>query len=175
MKKYIGLIFILVLPYIFAIGMGGVLFFDGKIMETVFGSFPNFLLFVAGMFLLALLATVVTASLAVIRKWDAAEVAKVNMMVKVLQIPSYILIFIEGVYFSISMMLLTPVAGILFVIFDCAVIVMTGITGAAAVYRVQREEKIDKGMAVMLGIGQFIFCIDVICAIAVYIMAGKKK
>ncbi|MBQ6795452.1 MAG: hypothetical protein IJO83_04830 [Clostridia bacterium] len=175
MKKYIGLIFPLILPYVFLLGMGGILFFDGKIIDEVFGNFPNFILLVIGIFLLALIATIVTATLAVVRKWDGREIAKANMIVKLLQIPAYILIFAEGVYFSLSMMLLTPVAGMLFVLFDCAVVFMTGVIGAVAAAGCCREYGLDKKFAIILGIGQFIFCVDVVCAVLVFLSAGKSR
>lgn len=175
MKKYIGLIFPLILPYVFLLGMGGILFFDGKIIEGVFGNFPNFVLFVIGLFLLALIAVIVTATLAIARKWDGREVAKANMIVKLLQIPAYILIFAEGVYFSFSMMLLTPVAGVLFMLFDCTVIFMTGSIGAIATVRCYKEYGLDKKFAIILGIGQFIFCVDVVCAVLVFLSAGKSR
>ncbi len=176
MKKYIGLIFPFVLPYVFLLGMGGILFFDGKFFEVIFnGRFDIFLIGLGGLLVLSLLSTLVTAILAVTRQWDGRELSKVNMIVKILQIPAYILIFAEGLYFSFAMILLTPVAAILFVLFDCAVIGMTGIIGAAATVRCYKEYGLDKAFAVILGLGQFIFCVDIACAVLVFVSTGKKR
>ncbi len=176
MKKYIGLIFPLILPYLFVLGIGGTLFFNGVIFEKVFGNFPNFVFWLAIVLLLALIATVTTAILAIKRQWSAKEVATANMIVKILQIPAYVLIFFEGIYFSMAMMLLTQILGIIFVIFDIIVIFMTGIMGAVAAWRTYKECNTDKTVTVILGIGQFIFCVDIIFSILLFLASrsGRK-
>lgn len=174
-KKYIGLIFTLALPYIFALGMGGTMLFNGVVFEKVFGNFPNFVFLLVIVLLLALIATVITAVLAVKRQWSAKEVAGANMTVKILQIPAYVLIFIEGIYFSAATMLMTPVAGILFVIFDGIVIFMTGIMGAVAAWRCYKENKADKTASVILGVSQFIFCVDILFAVMLFAVSANRR
>lgn len=175
MKKYIGLIFPLILPYVFVLGMYGTLFFDGVILEKVFGEFPRFLLILAMILVLALLSTGITAIVAIKNRWEAEEVAKINMLVKILQIPAYVLIFVFAIFFSLGMILLTPLAGLIYILFDCAVIFMTGVIGAAAAWRCYRENASDGTVTLILAIGQFIFCIDIVCAVVLYIMAGNKR
>ena len=176
MKKYFGLIFPMLLPYVFVLGMGGILFFDGKIFDAVFNRrFDIFLMLLGGLLIVSLLSVLVTAVCAVGRKWDASEILKANMIVKILQIPAYVLIFISGIKFSLSMILMTPLAGILFVIFDCMVIFLTGVVGSVALWRCYKENLIDKKLMLVFAISQFIFCVDVVCAIALFMMVKNRR
>ena len=174
-KKYIGLVFPLLLPYAFVFGMGGIVLVDGRIFERVFnGRFDIFLMCICGLLVLSMALTIVTAIVAIAGKWSAEEVAKAGMTVKLLHIPAYILIFMVGIWICVGMVI-APFMGILFLLFDCMVIFMTGIIGAAAAWRGYKEGTLNRTEMLLLAAGQFIFCVDVICVVVLYIMTGKKR
>lgn len=94
------------------------------------------------------------------------------MVVKLIQIPAYLAIFVLGVLFFIS--IFTYVFSIFFILYDAAAILLTGLIGVAAVIRAHAEGRATDAFAVINGILQFIFCVDVVSSIVVYVRARKK-
>lgn len=103
--------------------------------------------------------------------WSARELAHVNMLVKLIQIPAYILIFVAGVACLVT--IFTVGISIALILLDCFSIGMTGLLGVAAFRNMRREGKISSTKQVVCSIGSFIFCVDVILAIVGY--RGSKS
>lgn len=61
-----------------------------------------------------------------------------------------------------------------FVLFDCITIFLTGLVGLTANLRVYKERKCSGSFAALNSVCQFIFCIDVISAVVVYICSRKE-
>ena len=99
-------------------------------------------------------------------KWNARELARVNMLVKLIQIPAYILIFLAGIACLITIFTMGISVALIFL--DGFCIGMTGLLGIAAFRNMQREGRISQTQQVFYSIGSFIFCVDVILAIAGY-------
>ena len=72
------------------------------------------------------------------------------------------------------MTIFTYAFSIFFVIFDCLTIFLTGLIGVSAVARCYADCKISKPFAIVNGFLQFVFCIDVISAIIVFIKSKAK-
>lgn len=99
-------------------------------------------------------------------KWNARELAGVNMLAKLLQIPAYIFNFLAGIACLITIFSMGISVALIFL--DGFCIGMTGLLGIAAFHNMQREGRISKKQAVVYSIGSFIFCVDVILAIVGY-------
>lgn len=129
---------------------------------------------IGGVFLIGLLciaATVAAIVLAVRKSWDALPIAKTVMIIKLIQIPAYVAIFALGAIFFVTVWLF--VVALLFVVLDAVVILMTGGLGATAAFRGYREEKLSKSQAVVLGLLQFVYCVDVVASIVLFVKLRK--
>lgn len=161
MKKYIPLIFILLFPYVPIL----ILFGGGPVELLLIGT--------AVMFLLALIASVICLVCAIRNKWPAEHLALANMIIKILHIPAYLFTFVVGVFGLISVKF---IAITLFMfLFDCVIIGLSGMVALSGVIRARAEQKISTGHMVLFGISSFMFCIDVISAIILYITMKKAN
>ena len=61
-----------------------------------------------------------------------------------------------------------------FVLFDCITIFLTGRGGLTANLRIYKERKCSGSFAALNSVCQFVFCIDVISAVIVYICSRKE-
>ena len=162
---------IIIIPYyiVFLI----VCIFTG-FLENVFQNNPIFML--APFVLLWIIALVFAITLSIIsrkRKWDAQRLTRINMTIKLIQIPAYIVIFLLGLIFLIT--IFTMGFSLVFMLFDCMSILLTGIVGASAAGRCRAEGVLSTGGAVLNGILQFFFCVDIISAIIIFSMAKSVK
>ena len=107
------------------------------------------------------------------KKWDAKKVALANMIVKLIQIPAYVVTFLLGVIFILT--IFTYALSFLLVLFDCLTIILTGLTGACAAIRSYKEQKTTIAFSVANGILQFIFCADVVCSILLFVKCKTQK
>lgn len=162
-----------VLPYIF-LGALAVLFFSPQVIETAFGS--NIFLYAAAVFAYAaaaVTATVVAFVLAVVRQWDALSLAKTVMLVKLLQIPGYIAVFVLG--FCLMLSIFTYAFIILLVLFDVITLLMSGLLCTAAVIGAAREGHIPFLRSLWVVLLQFVFCADVAAAVIFYIQLKRAS
>ncbi len=106
-------------------------------------------------------------------KYTAYEVAKMNMVVKGWQIPAYIFHFLMGL-----VGMLMSVWGIAFImialIVDVLAIAFSGVNAIGCAIKLAREKIIHPAVAVLMAIGSFVFCVDVIIAV-VYVVLGKRN
>ena len=94
--------------------------------------------------------------------WSAKQLALASMIVKLAQIPAYVIWFVLGVSFF-----LFGLAAVAFIV-DVAAILFSGLVGLAAVRRCRAEGHLTREAALIHGILQFVFCADVVSAIWVY-------
>lgn len=99
-------------------------------------------------------------------KWDAQELAHTNMIVKLIQIPAYIFIFVIGLLCTV--MIFTIGISFVFMLLDALSIGMTGLFATAAFNGLKKEQKISGKMQVFCSLASFLFCADVIIAIVGY-------
>ena len=160
------------LPYI-ALGVLAIIFFSAKspvldaVMESVFRG--NMWYLVAVLLLFCLLAAALSAVYFVrsIRKeYDALQLAKCAMVVKLLQVPAYIAIFVLGVLLVLAIFTI-PFALGLFLI-DCLTLLLTGLMTVAAAINAVRQGHCKTKETVWVIILQFIFCADVVAAAVFY-------
>ena len=98
----------------------------------------------------------------------AYEAAKMNLTVKAWQIPAYIIHFIMGLGGLLMSIWGLPI--ILYaIIIDLFTIILTGINSIGCSIKMKKECK----TSILMGIGCFIYCVDIVVAIA-YVVISKK-
>lgn len=161
MKKYIFLISVLLFPYMsMALLVSGI-------------SFDKVLLGISVMFLLGFMTSIINLICAIRNKWNAEHLALENMIIKLVQIPAYVIIFVIGLS-GVVFIQFIAVSLILF-LFDCITILFSGLVALSAVIRAKAEGKIDRICTVIFIISSFVFCIDVIFAVVLYILIKMKN
>ena len=80
--------------------------------------------------------------------------------------------FVLGVLFFLT--IFTYAFSVFFVLFDCITIFLTGLVGLTANLRLYKERKCSGSFAALNSVCQFVFCIDVISAVIVYICSRKE-
>lgn len=172
MKKIIFVLPGAIFPYTLLFALYCI--FTGFLMESVFENNAFTLLFyLLVFFAVSLLGNLVFLILSIVRRWDAKKISFINMMVKLIQIPAYVLIFILGLIFMLTVF--TYAFSIFFVLFDCLAIFLSGLTGVACVVRCYAEGKASKPFSIINGILQFFFCIDVVSAVVVFIKSKVSR
>lgn len=158
MKKVIWLLPCALFPYSLFAGL--YYFLQGM------GNLGESFSFLPWMFGAAFVCNVIFLVLSMGQKWDCRKMALWNMVIKLMQIPAYLGIFLLGIV-SFSLIFTIGVAGVLF-LFDCASIFLTGMIGVGAVIRCCKSGVCRKTFSVLHGILQFVFCLDLISAILVF-------
>lgn len=102
-------------------------------------------------------------------RWAGRDLALAGMLVKLVQIPAYVL------WFAVGMMFFLFMGPVLALFVDVQAILLSGLLGLAAVLRCRAEGKLERKDAVLHGILQFIFCADVFSAVWVYRKSRKEK
>lgn len=98
--------------------------------------------------------------------WNSQELAKMNMIVKLIQIPAYLFIFVVGLL--CGMMIFTIGISFVLLVLDIFSIGMTGIFASCAFYTLKQEQKISGNMQVLYSLASFLFCVDIIIAVVGY-------
>ena len=100
------------------------------------------------------------------RAQDALALAKTAVIIKLIQIPAYILIFLLGI-----LLLITPFtaifSGLLFLI-DCLTLCLTGLITVAAAINAGKQGLLPTEQSLLLLLLQPVFCADVIAALLLY-------
>lgn len=145
----------------------GMLFFSSRmsldLMEVLFqNNIWYYLLAFLGYLLMAFGLCLGGFGLALGKKWDAASLAKTAWIVKLIQIPAYLAIFVLGVIFLTSIFLFAFT--LVLMLLDYVSILMSGMLCSAAVINGSRSGKIRLKSNIWIIVLQFIFCADVVAA-----------
>ena len=165
MKKMVPFIFIILFPYYIVFLIGSL--FNQYLMKYVFQN--NFYIGLLSFCIFGLIAFVNVIILCVNNfacKLNAVEATRINMIIKIIQIPAYLFIFVIG-----CMCLLTIfTVGISFVllILDGVSIILSGLIGVFVVRRCYADGILTRTEMVIHSILQFVFCLDVVSAIIVF-------
>ena len=130
-KLFVISVPIVLVPYLALFTLATVFFstkspFFKYIMESVFDS--NALYLIAALLLYCILTgmlSIVCFFVSIYKKWDAISLAKTAMIMKLAQVPAYVLVFALGALFVITIFTV-PISIGLFVI-DCLSVFMTGL------------------------------------------------
>jgi hypothetical protein len=136
-------------------------------METVFQNNGLYLiLLLIIIYIIALVSSIIFCIKNIMKKIISQKLLYINMVIKLIQIPAYVLIFFIGLICLFT--IFTMAISIVLMIFDGMAIFLTGLIGLAGIIRCLIENKITKKTAVIYAIFQFIFCADVITSIKIY-------
>ena len=114
------------------------------------------------LWLLGLVCALAVLGLGLWGRWSPRSMALAGMVVKLLQIPAYVIWFLVGVLLIVFM------GPILTLLVDTMTIALTGLVGLAAVARCKQAGLLTWKQAVVHGVLQFVFCADVISAVILY-------
>ncbi len=107
-------------------------------------------------------------------KYTARQTAKMNLIVKLCQIPIYIFHFLMAI-----LGLLMSVWGIGLIIVavtvDLITIILTGINALGCPIGLYKQGRISKAAAALLCIGSFVYCVDIGVAVALCCTAKKAE
>lgn len=127
-------------------------------------------------FLLLLLTSLPLSIIYAVRcvkeKAPAREIAKANMIVKLIHIPAYLAIFFIGCICFVTIFTFWFVVPL--TLFDLYLIIQTGVIGALASKQSCSEGKISSCWWVLCAISQFIYCVDVVAAIVLFVKQKSK-
>ena len=166
MKKFLLLIPVMLFPYFVMFATFSM--FNNFLEKNLFGECILYNVFaVAVLFVAALICSIITIIICSVKKVESEKLLRINLIVKLIHIPAYKAIFIFGILFSLT--IFTIGFSLAFIVFDLLTIFLSGLIGLTGIIRSRKENKLPKGLAILLGILQFIYCVDVICAVIAYL------
>lgn len=173
--KYLKMIPVILYPYIYVFILAGFLMFMSSLPEDYNDAAMLGLLIVAVIYnLYSLVIVIVNAVQGARGKMTARQAARMNLIIKGIQIPAYIMHFILG-FIGLAL----SVWGIGFILWailiDLLTILLTGISSIGCSIRMRKEGLLSTAAAILMGIGCFVYCVDVVIAIAYVVIARKRK
>jgi len=170
MKKYIIALPIFIFPYTVLFGIYCT--YTGFLMDSLFQSHGLVLLFwINIIYFIGFIYSVVYAIISLFRKNKSLELIKMNMIIKLVHIPAYILIFLLGILLFIS--IFTMGVSFYLIFLDCLTIFCSGIIGVMAIFKGTKENKVDKKYFIKYSLLQFVFCFDVFYAVHIFNKSKK--
>ncbi len=111
--------------------------------------------------------------LCITKKYDSLSIAKTAMIIKLVQIPIFVVIFILGALFFITIFTMA-VSFVMFLVDVCTVFA-TGLLTLAAVINASRSGEIPIKRSFWIIILQCIFCLDVVASVIFYIQLKRER
>ena len=146
----------------------------GNIMESIFNNNALYVLAVLIIiYVFALICTIIQVILNSISQKSSKQLLFINMIIKLVHIPAYIVIFLFGLLNLIT--IFTAGIAIVLMILDGMAIFLTGLIGLSGIIRGLLEKKLSPKNAFVYGVFQFIFCVDVISSIVLYKKIKKAE
>lgn len=165
---------IILFPYAFAGFFVAMWFCAGSEGPMMF-FYENMLLFLAVigvLMIMAIVCAVICLVLGLTGKWDSLSLAKTAMIIKLIHIPAYIVIFIWGFIFFITIWLM--IFTVVLAIVDYIILLTSTSLSLASAINSAREGKCSIKSNIWFIILQFIFCADVVTAVIFYFILKKK-
>lgn len=168
----------ILLPYLSLLALAIVFFsssnpFFASLMQSVFADNGLYLLAtLLGIALLAVVLSVLCFALSIKKEWDALSLAKTAVVVKLIQIPAYIAIFVVGLLMLITLWTI-PVALVLYLL-DGLVLILSGLLTVSSVMNAVRAGQTTYQRSWWVIVLQFVFCLDVVAAILHFRQLRKK-
>lgn len=175
MKRFLRVLPLAFYPYAYLVVILVIVVTNGSDKQDLVEDIMLYLALIYNAYVLiyVIINSFVTAS----KKYNIKTVAAMNLFVKGIQIPAYIFHFIMGM--CGMMMSVWGLGFIAFaIIIDLITIILTGINSIGCTVKMCREGAINKRQAFFMGIGCFIYCIDVVIAVIYFIKAfalSKKQ
>lgn len=165
MKKYLLRLPLIIYPYIYLLYLIAVLIITGVFNEELSDALvPALTVAVFVVFHLAVLVDTVGGAICINRAgYTAADAAKVNLTVKVSQIPAYLFHFLLG---ALGCMLSVWGFGMILyaIAVDLIAIVLSGTHALGCVVKMRREHALGTLWTVLAAAGSYIYVVDIIVA-----------
>lgn len=107
------------------------------------------------------------------RKASSSQLLFWDMILKICNIPIYILVFVIGVIMAIFILGI-PLLPFLF-LFDGLLLLPSTMYGISGLMQARKEGRISSGTAILNGILHFLFCLDCVSAVVSYLLVRSKK
>lgn len=176
MKKYLKTLPLILYPYAY-----GIIFILLGRLSSLVGELPAFyVIWIALTVLYSIWVFAVTLRRVIggFRQYTPTEAVKMNLAVKCWHIPAYITHFLIGVLGVGSTLISVNASGVgliaFAVVIDLITIFLSGLHAAGCVWRLKKEGVLSSEKALLAGIGSFLYCVDVIAAIALVQLCRKK-
>lgn len=108
----------------------------------------------------------------VYKKTDALQLAKSAIVMKLILLPSYLVIFVLGFFLMITIFTFPFSIGLF--LLDCLTLFLTGLFNLAAIINSVRQGFFKTKEVIWIAILQFIFCADVIASLVFYYKLRKR-
>lgn len=165
MKKLLSVSFIILFPYSIVLLIYSL--FHTALMKYLFHNNIYIGIFYICIFwLISFINAILFCIKNVIYEKNALELAKINMTIKLIQIPAYLFLFIIGI--ACMFTIFTFAISFILLALDCASIFLSGLIGVSAVKQNYTDSILSIKQAIFYSILQFIFCIDVICSVVLF-------
>lgn len=165
MKKYFLLIPTIVFPYCVLFSMYCI--YSGCFMESLFqNSVFSIILHLAIIWIISIVLAILFVVISLKSKCNITVLAKVNVFVKLIHIPAYIIIFVVGIACFIT--IFTAYLAIILFLLDIMTIILSGLIGLTIVVKFNIIKALNNKASLIHGILQFVFCMDLISAILLY-------
>ena len=168
----------ILLPYL-ALCVLAVIFFSTEypvlsfIMETVFcGKVIYLFASLLAWCILAAVLSILGVAVGVRQGWSALSLAKTAMIVKLIQVPAYILTFILGAVLAITLFTIPFAIGLF--LLDGLTLILTGLLVAAAAVNAVRQGINKRNEVLPLLMLQLFFCLDVAAAIIFFVRLRNR-
>lgn len=123
--------------------------------------------------ILAFLLSAVCMILGICKAWDAVSLSKTTLLLKLIQIPAHVMIFILAVACMIT--IFTIPFTLLLLILDYLTLMMSGLFTSTAVINAIRQRKTSFRQSFWVILLQFISCADVVAAFIFYTKLKKQS
>ncbi len=166
---------IILFPYAFA-GFFAAMWFSSGSEGPMMFFYENMFLFLAVigvLMILAIVCAIICLVLGLSGKWDSLSLAKTAMIIKLIHIPAYVVIFIWGFIFFITIWLM--IFTVVLAIIDYIILLTSTSLSLTAAINSAREGKCSIKSNIWFIILQFIFCADVVAAVIFYFKLRKKN
>lgn len=140
------------------------------IMEHIFNG--DGLLLAALVLLFGLFAVTLSICcfvLSIRNNWDALSLAKTGMILKLCQLPAYLMILIVGVMLLLSI-ILSPIAVVLWL-----ALILTGLLTVAAIMLAVRQGDFDAKKGETMMVLQFVPFADIVASVLFFLSLKKKR
>ena len=105
------------------------------------------------------------------RKDDPYKLIQSALIVKLVHIPSYVIIFVMGLLSSLMIFMTLPLI-LLFIVFDYMILITSSFI---SVFALSKNIKKNKIISVLALICQFFFCADVISLFVLWLISKNQK
>ena len=172
--KYLKMIPVIIYPYIYVVILAVFLVFMRALPSDYNDLALLGLMIVAVIYnLYSFIVVIVNAVQCAKGKLTARQSARMNLIIKGVQIPAYIMHFVLG-FVGLAMSVWGIGIVLWAILIDLLTILLTGISSIGCSIRMRKEGLLSTAAAILMGIGSFIYCADLVIAI-VYVVKARKK